>query len=494
MLNTKYQVFISSPFKNLEEQRRAAVRAVLKFRHIPIALENFPPKTKKDVDIISQVVRDSQIYILILGHRYGSIVDGYDISYTELEFDIAKETGLDILSFILNIDEARKEILGDDSLTDKTNEINRLERFHHKIKKHSLSKPWYKETNFGEEFTLGLGELLLEGVNKPGWVKADESLETKNVYMALKNVFTLDTVKNLNGFKPLDERCSQDKIEKETIAKCIKELFLDRFIKNKNALFFESGSSPAFVAREFGRSDKFRKAVEKSSIKLYTNNILAFLDLWLNGRLPVSMLPNSSPREKYGASYGILDTHIDEDRCPDFTGNPLDQFALDAIEELKESDDALPKNENIVVISSISGVQFSDNHKIETLEGYSIDDVISEKINNCFGYHVGSYKSKIFKRYLLNCNFPTITTLTYQKINMGIDSTRCHFIFDDEYQWENFLSQYPLSFCVGCKKTELSEVIDLFNNLGFTVMRYTNGAGYFAVLAMNEFFKQDYYR
>ena len=499
MIDTKYQVFISSPFKRLKEQRRAAVSSVLNWGHIPIALENFPPKTKKDTEIIKEVINDCQIYILILGHRYGTILEDYDeckdISYTELEFNIAKDSKLDILAFLLDLEEAKKEIWADNDIENKGQEFEKLRNFHDRIKKNSLAKLWYKDTNFGEICTLGIGKLLVDGVKLPGWSRSNKLQEAKKVQMALKNIFTLDMVNNLNGFRPLDERCSQDIDEKMAIAQCMKEVLLDKFISKKISIFFESGSSPAFVARELGRLEKFKNAVQETAIKLYTNNILAFLELWLNDGLPVSMLPNSTATEKYGASYGILDKHIDDKRGPNFTGKPLDQFAKDAIKDLQASSDSLPENGNIIIIGSISGVQFSDDHKIETQEGYYIDDLIVEKIKHCYGYHVGSYKDMVFKRYLMSFGYPMITTLTYRKINMSIDASRCHFLFDNEFNWPSFLKNYPIAFCVGCKQQEIKELTNLFTEQKLLMTdRFSDVKGHAALLFMNEIFLNQFYQ
>ncbi len=88
METEKYQVFVSSPFKGLEDQRKAVTKAVLNWGHIPIALENFSPQDQRDFEVIRKAVQDCQIYVLILGHSYGSIIEdpnitkGKEISYT----------------------------------------------------------------------------------------------------------------------------------------------------------------------------------------------------------------------------------------------------------------------------------------------------------------------------------------------------------------------------------------------------------------------------
>jgi hypothetical protein len=47
---------------------------------------------KKAIDVCLQDVREADIYILILAKRYGSVVEGTGISYTETEYNEAKKT------------------------------------------------------------------------------------------------------------------------------------------------------------------------------------------------------------------------------------------------------------------------------------------------------------------------------------------------------------------------------------------------------------------
>jgi hypothetical protein len=338
-----------------------------------------------------------------------------------------------------------------------------------------------------------LKQQIDRGITKQGWVRSSLAKDTKKVEMALKNPFTFSMVEKFNGFKPLDERCTQNIAGKETLSKCFREVFLDKIIHHKVSLFFESGSTIAFLARELGRSKKFLKEVKKFKdepcLNLYTNNILAYLELWLNNGLPITLNPRSTPGDKYGATYGSLEDDIDEDKCPDYTGNPLDKYTQEAITKLKEANDSIPKNEQILLLGAISGVQISEKHQIHCEEDYCIDDLIVEKVNQCFGFHVGSYKNKIFKRYLIETGYPLVVMFTSEKIDMPIDPTRCHFLFDNDYKWDDFLKDYPIAFCVGCNQDELLDVEKRFKNFGFNTIRYTDVKGNAAVLACNDIFQ-----
>src|SRR5664279_2046141 len=125
-LDRRYQVFISSTFRDLADERKGAIEAIFETGHIPIALERFTPANEGDLEIINRAMSDSQVYVLILGHRYGELVPGKDISYTEFEYNLAQEHGLKTLVFVLDeatVQEKRKA-LDPNNIRDKAELLN----------------------------------------------------------------------------------------------------------------------------------------------------------------------------------------------------------------------------------------------------------------------------------------------------------------------------------------------------------------------------------
>jgi len=58
----KYQVFISSTFRDLADQRRMVLHAVVDRGHMPIALERFPAADSAVPSVIHKSIAASQIY------------------------------------------------------------------------------------------------------------------------------------------------------------------------------------------------------------------------------------------------------------------------------------------------------------------------------------------------------------------------------------------------------------------------------------------------
>ncbi len=100
-MNRRLQVFVSSTFTDLIEERQAAVSAILKAGHIPAGMELFTAGDQTQMDIIRQWIDESDVYMLILGGRYGSIEPTSGLSYTELEFDYAVTKGKPLFAVVM---------------------------------------------------------------------------------------------------------------------------------------------------------------------------------------------------------------------------------------------------------------------------------------------------------------------------------------------------------------------------------------------------------
>jgi hypothetical protein len=98
-MEKRYQVFISSTYDDLKVERKEVMQVLLEADAIPAGMELFPATDDDQWTLIKRVIDASDYYIVIVGGRYGSIgPDG--ISYTEMEFRYAKETGKPILGFV----------------------------------------------------------------------------------------------------------------------------------------------------------------------------------------------------------------------------------------------------------------------------------------------------------------------------------------------------------------------------------------------------------
>jgi hypothetical protein len=132
-MDKRYQVFVSSTFADLKEERQAVMQALLSLDHFPAGMELFPASDDDALTLIKGVIDDSDYYVLVIGGRYGS-TNAEGLGYTEMEFDYARAEGKPILAFIHEIPEqiAAGKTDQNDALREKLGNFRRkVEAGHH---------------------------------------------------------------------------------------------------------------------------------------------------------------------------------------------------------------------------------------------------------------------------------------------------------------------------------------------------------------------------
>jgi hypothetical protein len=100
-IKKRLQVFISSTYTDLRDERQAAVEAILSAGHIPAGMELFAAGDESQMEVIKQWIDESDVYLLILGGCYGSIDPKSGRSYTELEYQYALSKGKPLFSCVV---------------------------------------------------------------------------------------------------------------------------------------------------------------------------------------------------------------------------------------------------------------------------------------------------------------------------------------------------------------------------------------------------------
>jgi hypothetical protein len=167
VMSKKYQVFISSTFQDLIEQRDQAIQAVLDMGHIPIGMEMFSAANDEQWAIISRQIEDSDYYVLVVAHRYGSM-DSSGVSYTEKEFDYAVSLGVPILAFII---EENAPWPAAQSESDPVIRV-KLSDFKSKVKTR-LIQFWQSKDELHGKISISLMKAFA-AYPRTGWVRANE--------------------------------------------------------------------------------------------------------------------------------------------------------------------------------------------------------------------------------------------------------------------------------------------------------------------------------
>lgn len=98
----RLQVFVSSTFTDLRQERQAAVEAILSAGHIPAGMELFAAGDESQMEAIKQWIDESDVFLLILGGRYGSIEPNSGKSYIHLEYEHALSKGKPLFACVID--------------------------------------------------------------------------------------------------------------------------------------------------------------------------------------------------------------------------------------------------------------------------------------------------------------------------------------------------------------------------------------------------------
>jgi len=164
----KYQIFISSTFSDLIEERLVATWAIMKLGHIPAGMEALTAKNDRGWETIRRTINDSDYYILILAGKYGSVEDEWGESWTEHEYEYAFGQNMHVLAFVRH-DSA---ITRDKKDTDPQKQ-RRLEEFVKKVRSRHLVRDWFNGDGLAAEISSALHQQIKEDEAEsrapPGW-------------------------------------------------------------------------------------------------------------------------------------------------------------------------------------------------------------------------------------------------------------------------------------------------------------------------------------
>jgi len=163
-MDKRYQVFISSTYTDLKEERKAIITTLLDAKYIPAGMELFSASNDEQFKYIQKIIDDCDYYILIIAGRYGTINESTGISFTEQEYDYAVSKKIPVLVFpYFDINQIPPE---------KRDNENRdlLDKFRSKASKNRLCKQW---DSIEKLITSVLISLTEEISNNPqlGWIK-----------------------------------------------------------------------------------------------------------------------------------------------------------------------------------------------------------------------------------------------------------------------------------------------------------------------------------
>lgn len=174
-MEKKYQIFISSTYKDLIEERQKVRDTILSMYQFPIGMEMFSAADEEQWEIIQETIDSSDYYILIIAHRYGTVIESGEysgISFTEKEYRYAKEKGIPILAFIID---GKVPIIPGNIENDPVI-ITKLNDFKSEVMDGRMVEWWTSKEDLAIKVALALQKQISRG-KRPGWVRANISIE-----------------------------------------------------------------------------------------------------------------------------------------------------------------------------------------------------------------------------------------------------------------------------------------------------------------------------
>ncbi len=166
-MRKKYQVFVSSTYEDLKDERSAAIQYLLDNDCIPVGMEQFPASDMTQMEYIKKMLEDCDYYILILAGRYGT-------GYTEKEYDYACKHGIPVLSFVIK-DVDSLPINKSESKPDKK---KKLAAFREKVCSSKLVKFYTNVDTLKAEIATSINKAIKE-IPAAGWVRGKKENPSK---------------------------------------------------------------------------------------------------------------------------------------------------------------------------------------------------------------------------------------------------------------------------------------------------------------------------
>lgn len=184
-------IFISSTYEDLKEFRQKALDVIVSLKQSYEGMEFFGADNRTPLDVMLDKLSYCQLYIGIIGMRYGSIDKSTQKSYTELEYEKARELGIPCLIYIID----EENVLISPKYVDRGDAAESLDKFKNKLRSEHVVKRFTTPETLGESLQHDLPEIM----NR---LNAEEE-ERKSLSVSKKN---LDDI--------IDEKAEFKKLEK----------------------------------------------------------------------------------------------------------------------------------------------------------------------------------------------------------------------------------------------------------------------------------------
>lgn len=185
IMKKKYQVFVSSTYEDLKEERAAVTQCLLDNNCIPVGMEQFPASNMSQMEYIEKMLDDCDYYILIIGGRYGSLDDD-GVGYTEKEYNYAQQKGIPVMAFV----NLHPEKLPNEKCEHAN--IEKFKAFRDRVRNAKKLVKGYSDIGDLKANAVTAVNAAIREYPGIGWVRATDLLQEENLEMG-NNVVALSS-------------------------------------------------------------------------------------------------------------------------------------------------------------------------------------------------------------------------------------------------------------------------------------------------------------
>ena len=169
-MEKRYQVFVSSTFRDLQEERKEVMQALLELKCIPAGMELFLAADDDQWSLVKSVIDDCDYYVVILGGRYGSTHPVRSrISYTEMDIGMRSRLASLFSGFVHR---EPQKLIGE-RLEDDPEKKQRRNHFRQLVLEKHV-RFWTSAEQLGSVLSRSMINLIS---NTPavGWIRSDQT-------------------------------------------------------------------------------------------------------------------------------------------------------------------------------------------------------------------------------------------------------------------------------------------------------------------------------
>lgn len=291
-MSKKFQIFISSTYTDLVEEREQLIKACLEMGHIPVGMEMFSAADEEQWKIIQRQIDEIDYYVILVAHRYGSTTEE-GLSYTEKEYNYASSKGIPILGFVIDNSAAWPADRIDKEEEKKLSLLN----FKEKIKS-KLVNFWSNKTELYAKFSISIMKAITN-YPRPGWVKSEEAISS-DIMKELSRLSSENAkLRDENTF--LIKKKAQDEDESKSIVRILS--------KNKRSMYiwYQGEEDWSKVDKNITLLDIFEAIAPNLLVENENEKIAA--DVALNFQETGKSYRTNWPIPKNYVSHFIVDFH-----------------------------------------------------------------------------------------------------------------------------------------------------------------------------------------